>query len=122
MSRIRSFLILLFILPSTFSQYVQDYRYRDNTFWHNGEYPIKLFDVPTVQEQTNYAFHNVQFDNTASPKQQLTQQGMQVENVYVPYEVQKEPEKPKDNIAEQISSLIPSKQAQEKVMSIVDSK
>ncbi|KAE9552125.1 hypothetical protein FO519_004661 [Halicephalobus sp. NKZ332] len=121
MSRLRRFLILFLFLPCTLSQQFQDYRSRD-IFWQNEEHPIRLFDVPTVQEQTNFAFHNIQFENSAPLRQQFVQQGRQVDNVFIPYEAQKEREKPKDAIVEQISSLIPSKQAQEKVLEIVDSR
>uniref|UniRef100_A0AC34PYM4 DUF148 domain-containing protein n=1 Tax=Panagrolaimus sp. JU765 TaxID=591449 RepID=A0AC34PYM4_9BILA len=111
MCRLTALIFILFFVPNN------AFDFHESSFWDN-EYPKRFFDVPTIEEQTNYAFHNVQHDNSV-PFRQLFQKNRQIDSVIIPFD---DDPQGKPGIKEQINILIPNKTDQEKVLEIVDSK
>uniref|UniRef100_A0A914QIM0 Uncharacterized protein n=1 Tax=Panagrolaimus davidi TaxID=227884 RepID=A0A914QIM0_9BILA len=98
--------ILFLLLINLFNAVISEYAY-----WQNGEGPIIFNDPPSIQEQTNFPFHNVQFE-TNNPKN----------FVEIPSYERSSKNEREETIGDKINSLLPNQKEKQKVLEIVDSR
>ena len=88
----------------------------DYSYWQNGESPIIFNDPPSVQERTNFPFHNVQFESNYPLQRSYV---VEIPNHEKPPTILDETQ---PTIGDKLNALLPDQNEKEKVLEIVDSR